>query len=167
MKVFLTDSMSSPPWPASHHHQWISFSSSFYCHHFSHHLHQPLSPSSFFFFLVFCLYLWQVLLQVWQPPPFSVFCHPFQFSLRSSSPRLPSSVALLLPLPLLPSSFPSITVWYKLFPLIMCPSHFFFIFFSVLNSSLSTPISHVILAILLHSHISNRIEHVFFSLPSS
>ena len=84
-------------------------------------------------------------------------------------PRLPSSVALLLPLPLLPSSFPSITVRYKLFPLIMCPSHFFFLFFNVLDNSLSTPIScstlsvvlfisHVILAILLHNHISNALS---------
>ena len=95
-------------------------------------------------------------------------------------PRLPSSVALLLPLPLLPSSFPSITVRYKLFPLIMYVSQpFFFLFFNVLNSSLSTPIScstlsfvlfisYVILAILLHSHISNALSissSLFLSLP--
>ena len=48
-------------------------------------------------------------------------------------PRLPSTVALLLPLPRLPSNFPLITVWDKLSPLIMCPSHFFFLFFNVLE----------------------------------
>ena len=56
-------------------------------------------------------------------------------------PRLPSSVALLLPLPLLPSSSPSLST-----P-ISCSTLSFVLF-----------ISHVILAILLHSHISNALS---------
>ena len=70
-----------------------------------------------FFFLVFCLYLWQVLLQFrfdsLHPSLSSAILFSSPYDLPGP-PRLPSSVALLLPLPLLPSSFPSITVRYKL-----------------------------------------------------
>ena len=45
----------------------------------------------------------------------------------------------------------------SVFPLIMCPSHFFFLFFNVLNSSLSTPISCSTLSFVLFIILPGKI----------
>ena len=108
--------------------------------------------------LCILLLYWQVLLQVWQPPSFSVCCHPFQFSIWSSSPK---SVALLPPLPRLLL----ISLWLLSginYPLsLMCPSHFFFLFFNVFNNSLSTPISCSTLYVYLKWNHKNCLEVPF------
>ena len=75
------------------------------------------------------------------PQP-SLLCHSLQFSIWSFTP--PSTPMLLICEALAPlrlSRFPSITVRYKLSPLSICPSHFFFHTFNVFSNSLSIPSS--------------------------
>ena len=90
-----------------------------------------------FVFLVFCLYTGRSSYRFDSLHPSLSSAILFSSPFGLPPPRLPSCVALLLPLPRLPSNFPSIAVRYKL----LCLSHFFLLFFNVINNSLSTPIS--------------------------
>ena len=85
----------------------------------------------FFFFLVFWLHIGRSSYRFDSLHPSLSSAILFSSLYDLPLPRLPNSVALLLPLLLLPSSFLRLLSGIKLFPLIMCHSHFFFLYFSV------------------------------------